>query len=404
MDGSGRSLVHIGLFSGDGQPSIGPNGADVNQGNVGGLFGLVRRIYDIARRFRFQDKHALLGKNHGAAAALPVDEYGVVRHHPPNDLVPGNAAGPAVFLLGSHPLEHDPACLTDIALVTVMDHHCPVFALNYLLGKVDPGCFERDIRETVDGHARRDLNPEGGISRNGKEALGNRGHISSELGLQRVDIDVGAKMYHGSAGPIFPHIIAELGLKLYRQAVRAPDWAEKGMAETAKNRWFCWKKALWILGFAGVYTVVQWRGESGTVPLSVARLPVETLQGKPAVLDLRQGQIRLLNFWSPGCPPCVAEIPALNGLEALLGGKRFAVVGIAVQGSTAAAVKARVRQLHIRYPLYLEPQGSAAGPPGGIVLTPTSLLVGGDGRVLGRYAGTVSLPVILARLLWVLWT
>ncbi len=160
---------------------------------------------------------------------------------------------------------------------------------------------------------------------------------------------------------------------------------------------------LWILWFAGIYAVVQWRGEDRAVPLSVASLPVETLQGQPEVLNLHQGQVRLLNFWSPGCAPCLAETPALNGLETLLGGKRFAVVGIAVQGSTPAAVEARLRQLDIRYPLYLEQKGSASRLLGGVVLTPTSLLVSGDGRVLGRYVGTVSLPVVLVRLLWARW-
>jgi hypothetical protein len=37
---------------------------------------------------------------------------------------------------------------------------------------------------------------------------------------------------------------------------------------------------------------------------------------------------------------------------------------------------------------------------GRVTLTPTSLLVNGQGRIVGRYVGAISLPVILWHVLW----
>ena len=65
----------------------------VDHRDVGRLFRLVGRIDDVSGGLRLEDKHALAGQDHGAAAALTVDQHRVVRRHPPNDLAPGDPTG-----------------------------------------------------------------------------------------------------------------------------------------------------------------------------------------------------------------------------------------------------------------------------------------------------------------------
>ena len=52
----------------------------------------------------------------------------------------------------------------------------------------------RDVGEAVHGHARGHLQPEAGVAGNGQEALGHRTHVGGQLGLQRVEKDVGAQL------------------------------------------------------------------------------------------------------------------------------------------------------------------------------------------------------------------
>lgn len=52
--------------------------------------------------------------------------------------------------------------------------------------------------------------------------------------------------------------------------------------------------------------------------------------GKPVTLDDYRGQMVLVNLWATWCPPCVAELPSLEILNARLRDKGFAVVAIAL--------------------------------------------------------------------------
>jgi len=150
----------------------------------------------------------------------------------------------------------------------------------------------------------------------------------------------------------------------------------------------------------GVYAFTQWRGAaSGPPPRSLPALTLETPAGVALQYTPPPAQVQLINFWSPDCPPCIAEIPALNLLQKALGGRHFTVLGVAVAGTAPPALRQAALRYGIHYPLLLDGSGKAAQTLGGVVLTPTSILVNGHGRVVGRYVGAISLPVVLWRLL-----
>lgn len=44
-----------------------------------------------------------------------------------------------------------------------------------------------------------------------------------------------------------------------------------------------------------------------------------------------KGKVILINFWATWCPPCIAEMPALNSLYEKFKDKNFVVIGIASQ-------------------------------------------------------------------------
>ena len=51
-----------------------------------------------------------------------------------------------------------------------------------------------------------------------------------------------------------------------------------------------------------------------------------------------RGRVVLLNFWATWCGPCVREMPALDRLEAALGGPGFLVAAVSVDRQGAAVV------------------------------------------------------------------
>ncbi len=60
-------------------------------------------------------------------------------------------------------------------------------------------------------------------------------------------------------------------------------------------------------------------------------------------------RVVLLNFWATWCPPCLEEIPALDGLHRALADQGLSVVGVALED--AEPVREFAREHDVGYPL-----------------------------------------------------
>jgi hypothetical protein len=100
------------------------------------------------------------------------------------------------------------------------------------------------------------------------------------------------------------------------------------------------RRALLVLfGAAGLMPVVQWAfrrlaSDDATPGLAIHEHPRELpmlrfLDGAGASTSLAafRGRVVLLNVWATWCAPCVKEMPALDRLQALLGGPDFNCAG-----------------------------------------------------------------------------
>jgi len=72
-----------------------------------------------------------------------------------------------------------------------------------------------------------------------------------------------------------------------------------------------------------------------TGPLLLSKLSFRRDDGTPGTLADWSGKTVLLNLWATWCAPCRAEMPALDRLQAALGGKDFDVVTINVDTANA---------------------------------------------------------------------
>jgi thiol-disulfide isomerase/thioredoxin len=132
-------------------------------------------------------------------------------------------------------------------------------------------------------------------------------------------------------------------------------------------------------------------GKPLLVPLDLPRplppLSFDNGAGQAMALADFHGRIVLLNVWATWCAPCRSEMPALDRLQAKLGGSDFAVVPLSIDQRGRDAVERFYRELGLKsLGIYTDRSGNAAFAINAIGM-PTTLLVDREGRELGRVTG-----------------
>jgi thiol-disulfide isomerase/thioredoxin len=110
------------------------------------------------------------------------------------------------------------------------------------------------------------------------------------------------------------------------------------------------------------------------------------MDGKPASLSDFKGKSVLVNLWATWCQPCLKEMPQLAGLAAALGGKLTVAAISEDRGGAKTVAPFLARHDFTGLDFYLDPKSEAtrAFEVRGL---PTSLLIGADGKLLGKVEG-----------------
>ena len=127
--------------------------------------------------------------------------------------------------------------------------------------------------------------------------------------------------------------------------------------------------------------------EPANPPQPAPDLSVTDASGNSVSLVDLEGRLLLVNFWATWCAPCVYEMPSLDRLQAARGDQPFEVVAISLDRGGLAVVEPFYERLSLSHlAVYLDPQGRMARDYG-VRAFPTSVLIDGQGRELGRLAG-----------------
>lgn len=122
---------------------------------------------------------------------------------------------------------------------------------------------------------------------------------------------------------------------------------------------------------------------------AVPELPFLDGEGRRVDLSEFKDRLVLLNLWATWCAPCVKEMPALDRLQAQLGGPGFQVVALSVDRGGKDQVQPFYQRTGVKnLALYLDPS-SASMQTLKLRGLPTTLLVDQEGRELGRIEGAV---------------
>lgn len=122
-------------------------------------------------------------------------------------------------------------------------------------------------------------------------------------------------------------------------------------------------------------------------PRRVPALRFADGQGHEMTLDAFRGRAVALNLWATWCVPCRKEMPSLDRLQARLGGPGFLVLPLSIDHQGMTVVAPFYRELGLTaFGIYLDPTGTATSVLG-VEGIPTTLLIGTDGREVGRVSG-----------------
>ena len=128
-----------------------------------------------------------------------------------------------------------------------------------------------------------------------------------------------------------------------------------------------------------------------TTRLRLPDLDFEDADGKPRKLSDWRGKTVLVNLWATWCVPCRKEMPALDNLQAKLGGKDFEVVAVNIDTRDPDKPRNFLKEASLTRLSYfadskakvfqdLKNIGKALGMP-------TSVLVDGQGCEIANIAG-----------------
>jgi thiol-disulfide isomerase/thioredoxin len=120
-------------------------------------------------------------------------------------------------------------------------------------------------------------------------------------------------------------------------------------------------------------------------PLPDIALVDET--GQERALSEYRGRWVVANFWATWCAPCRKELPALDALEASLGGGDFAVATVATGRNSPQGIDRLFSELSIEHLPKWRDDGSALARQMGIMGLPVTVILNPEGEEIARLQG-----------------
>ncbi|MGR8934345.1 MAG: peroxiredoxin family protein [Gammaproteobacteria bacterium] len=123
-----------------------------------------------------------------------------------------------------------------------------------------------------------------------------------------------------------------------------------------------------------------------------------TVTGKPIALKSLQGKPVLVTFWATDCPGCIEEIPHLIELYNVYHPKGLELIAVAMSYDVPSHVAAMRESKQLPYDIALDLKAEHAHAFGDVRLTPTTFLIGPDGRIQLQKIGAFDLDDMRIRI------
>jgi thiol-disulfide isomerase/thioredoxin len=127
--------------------------------------------------------------------------------------------------------------------------------------------------------------------------------------------------------------------------------------------------------------------ELAGTPKALPEIGFTDADDRPLAIGDYKGKVVLLNFWATWCAPCVKEMPSLDRLQAEMGKDKFAVVPLSLDGPSKPKVAPFYKDKNLaNLGIYFD-KGKKVQQALDVSVLPTSILIDGQGREIGRLLG-----------------
>ncbi len=122
-------------------------------------------------------------------------------------------------------------------------------------------------------------------------------------------------------------------------------------------------------------------------PQDLPEFEFQDATGASKTLKDWSGKVVLLNLWATWCAPCRKEMPWFDNLQKELGGEAFELVALSVDRGGIVKPQKFFDEIGIKHlKLYHDKTGRLAGKLRAFGM-PTTLLINGEGKEIGRLVG-----------------
>ena len=145
------------------------------------------------------------------------------------------------------------------------------------------------------------------------------------------------------------------------------------------------KKSLWLLFVLLALLVLFFL--SLTANKKVPEIRVTSITGEAFQLYQVKNNFTIINFWATDCPGCIKEMPGLAATYNQFRGQGLEIIAVSMSYDPPNHVINFTQKNKIPFPVVLDIDGQIAQSFENIRLTPTSILIDKNGKIIDKVIG-----------------
>ena len=145
------------------------------------------------------------------------------------------------------------------------------------------------------------------------------------------------------------------------------------------------KKSLWLL--LVLLTLVVLFFLSLATNKKVPEIAVTSITGEAIKLYQDKNNFTIINFWATDCPGCIKEMPGLVAIYNQFREQGLEIIAVSMSYDPPNQVLNFTQKNKIPFPVVLDVDGQIARSFEQIRLTPTSILIDKNGKIIDKVIG-----------------
>jgi thiol-disulfide isomerase/thioredoxin len=124
------------------------------------------------------------------------------------------------------------------------------------------------------------------------------------------------------------------------------------------------------------------------------------LSGQPLSVVGRKGRVVMVDFWATWCPVCIAELPNVLDVYSKYHDKGFEIIGISLD-EDRPTLERFIKENNVSWPQYFDGNkwDNKLAMKYGVNAAPTTYLLDGDGKIIGKNLHGPALEAAVAKAL-----